>query len=323
MGSSGTLKRVRGKPDVFRLQRDLHAWNVDGSSANKPVSGSWIKHWEYSTGKRRGTCAYRDCLKPAVHGGHVWITGGHSSVARKVCWIVPICKECNSCRNPDRMQSSMGNHPYIRDGTVIVKTDFTPEMATAYRRIAMDYTYERDSGYASDEYEYEIMDTDDPLDVHTESDWHDAMEIDDPVDVHTEGDWPGTYRRDTYPHTGRKQKIRICKGWGCEMDISNRNPDYDLCYSCWKKNAGWKNSGLAQKSSKLRRCQDCRKDISHRDPDYKLCYSCWKNDAGWKNSGLAQKSSKLRRCQDCRKDISHRDPNYKLCYSCWKKDTNM
>ena len=147
------LERVRENPTVFRLQQDLHAWNIDGSSVNKPEVGSWIKFWEDSTGRSRSQCAYSDCPKQAEHGGHVWITGGHSSMQREICWIVPICAECNSPLNVKRMQNSEGNHSRIRAGCLVVKTKYTSEMRTAQRRIAMDCTYENDSGYDTDDYE--------------------------------------------------------------------------------------------------------------------------------------------------------------------------
>ena len=77
MGSLHAPKGLeRVNPTVFRLQQDLHAWNIDGSSVDKPEVGSWIKFWEDSTGRSRSRCAYSDCPKQAEHGGHVWITGG-------------------------------------------------------------------------------------------------------------------------------------------------------------------------------------------------------------------------------------------------------
>ena len=70
------LERVRENPTVFRLQQDLHAWNIDGSSVNKPEVGSWIKFWEDSTGRSRSRCAYSDCPKQAEHGGQCLDHGG-------------------------------------------------------------------------------------------------------------------------------------------------------------------------------------------------------------------------------------------------------
>ena len=77
---------------------------------------------------------------------------------REICWIVPICAECNSPLNDKRMQNSEGNHSRIRVGCLVVKTKYTFEMRTAQRRIAMDCTYENDSGYYTDD--YELMEND-------------------------------------------------------------------------------------------------------------------------------------------------------------------
>ena len=135
MGSLHAPKGLeRVNPTVFRLQQDLHAWNIDGSSVDKPEVGSWIKFWEDSTGRSRSRCAYSDCPKQAEHGGHVWITGGHSSMQHEFCWIVPICAECNSSLNDKRMQNSEGNHSCLRVGCLVVKTPYTEEMRTAPRR---------------------------------------------------------------------------------------------------------------------------------------------------------------------------------------------
>jgi hypothetical protein len=132
------LKKVGGNHEVSCVQQELDTWNIDGSSVNKPGVGSWIKFWEQSTGRPRGRCAYSDCPKQAEHGGHVWMTGGYSSVPREICWIVPICAECNSSLNERRMQNSEGNHSRLRVGSLVVKTKYTFEMRTAQRRIATD-----------------------------------------------------------------------------------------------------------------------------------------------------------------------------------------
>ena len=132
------LEKVGGNHEVFCVQQELDTWNIDGSSVNKPGVGSWIKFWEQSTGRPRGRCAYSDCPKQAEHGGHVWITGGYSSVPGEICWIVPICAECNSSLNERRMQNSEGNHSRLRVGSLVVKTKYTFEMRTAQRRIATD-----------------------------------------------------------------------------------------------------------------------------------------------------------------------------------------
>ena len=91
---------------MFRLQQDLHAWNVDGSSTDQLQNTSWIKHWEEMSGlSRRRRCAFSDCDRDAEHGGHVWIKG-HASQTRGV-WIAPICKQCNYC---EKIYSDSGMH---------------------------------------------------------------------------------------------------------------------------------------------------------------------------------------------------------------------
>ena len=201
------LERSTENHNVFRLQQELHAWNIDGSSVNKPEVGSWIKFWEHSTGRSRSRtrCAFSDCPKQAEHGGHVWIVG-HSSMPRGFCWIVPICAECNSCRNPDRMQNSVGNHPRLRVGTFVVKTAFTSQMKSAERRIAMDYTHDDvDNGYVTDD--YDLMEVD-----PTEDDDHCFG-----AQRRLSGGWQ--------PHSPRRR----C---ACGADISKKPPNYTKCESC-------------------------------------------------------------------------------------------
>ena len=203
MAAPEGLKKARGKTNVFRLQQDLDAWNVDGSSADKPPGGSWIGFWEQSTGRTRGKCAFSDCRNPAEDGGHVWIRG-HSSVPRKVCWIVPICKGCNDCENPARMQNAEGNHSRLRAGSWVMRTKFTDEMANSDRRVAMDYTSEYDSGYETDD-----------------------MEVDDDVDVDEDDDL----------NFFIQPRERRCEQ--CSSDISEKPANHKVCYNCFSgRNAG-------------------------------------------------------------------------------------
>jgi len=116
---------------AFKLVQDLHAWNVDGSSADRLVHCSWIKHWEDETGLQRGVCSFEGCSHEAEHGGHVWIKN-------KGVYIAPVCKSCNYIKNIDRMQHGDGKHSSLRRGTVVVKTEYTEEMACSDRRIAIN-----------------------------------------------------------------------------------------------------------------------------------------------------------------------------------------
>ena len=247
------LKKVRGNHEVFCVQQELNTWNIDGSSVNKPGVGSWIKFWEQSTGRPRGQCAYSNCPKLAEHGGHVWITGGHSSMPREICWIVPICAECNSPLNNKRMQNSEGNHSRLRVGSLVVKTKYTFEMRTAQRRIAMDCTYENDSGYYTDDYEF--------------------MEN----DSFSNGSGGGGRR-----HSGGGQpyfRRRLC---ACGEDISfehSQNPNFTRCGDCHNDHVGGgrRRSGAGQPYSPPRKCLDCPTNISNMPPSHTRCGDCHNN----------------------------------------------
>jgi hypothetical protein len=108
----------------------MHGWNVDGSSTDQLLGCSWIEYWEKETGLSRGKCSYKDCRKPADHGGHIWLK-------RKGVFIAPICKGCNYSLNLKRRQDiDGGDHPFLRKGTTVVKSEFTPDMKVADRRFA-------------------------------------------------------------------------------------------------------------------------------------------------------------------------------------------
>lgn len=112
------------------LGRDEHAWNVDGSSTDLPCEGSWIRKWEVTSGRQRGTCGYRGCDRAAEHGGHIWIK-------RQGVFIVPICPRCNRCDNAERMQSDSGDHSYLKAGTVVIgPRRMTTDMRRCERRIS-------------------------------------------------------------------------------------------------------------------------------------------------------------------------------------------
>lgn len=112
------------------LRSAEHAWNVDGSSSDQLVEGSWIKHWESLTGLQRGVCSYGDCRNLAEHGGHVWIKH------RGVC-LTPICATCNSPRNVRRMQHKNGRHPKLRANLAVLGMTYTADMQYSNRRVAV------------------------------------------------------------------------------------------------------------------------------------------------------------------------------------------
>lgn len=116
--------------NVFRLRKNMHAWNVDASSSDSYTDVSWIRRWEMATGLERGQCSFHDCTRRAEVGGHVWIK-------ENGVYIAPICSSCNYHANAERMQSAEGDHSFLRKGVVVLKTTFTEDMRHANRRIAV------------------------------------------------------------------------------------------------------------------------------------------------------------------------------------------
>ena len=112
------------------LRNAVSAWNADGTGSDRPERGSWIQLWEDMTGRNRGACAYAGCWRAAEDGGHVWMK------MKGLC-IVPICRQCNSVTNTDRMQQQDGQHSQLRAGITVVRLAPTPEMRHADRRIAV------------------------------------------------------------------------------------------------------------------------------------------------------------------------------------------
>lgn len=100
---------------LFYLDGNFPAWNMIGSSDDKPPEGfSWISFAENITGKKRGNCSFSDCYKKAEVGGHLWIK-------QVGCCIAPICSGCNYHENKKRMQS--GNST-LRNGITVIKPPY-------------------------------------------------------------------------------------------------------------------------------------------------------------------------------------------------------
>ena len=270
MGKATGLKRVKGKCNVFRLQQDLHAWNVDGSSTDKLLNTSWIKYWESKSGLGRRRCAFSDCDRDAEHGGHVWIKG-HASQTRGI-WIAPICKQCNYCDNPKRQRDAHGQHSFIRKGTVVVRTKYTPDMANAERRVS----------YPDDGEEYDSDDYD-------EDDWEEqfceACGFDLPFgtpkhhtkcpDCFRSGGPPGfcSYSINGQQVTEtqyRTQEAARRVSWG----------SHDARY---ESQLGGTQSfsrphsllGTSAKRLQGRHCEGCGEDISDKPPSHSVCRGCY------------------------------------------------
>lgn len=88
------LSQSRPKVEKIYLPKGTTVVNILGSSvAKKPVSGSFIKHWEDQTKCERGMCVAlkRDgspCGKRATGGGHIKVAGGPVRSLFKVTWWV-------------------------------------------------------------------------------------------------------------------------------------------------------------------------------------------------------------------------------------------
>ena len=130
LSNRGRRHMTRLKKNVYKLNKRVHAWNVDGSSgANHSSYTSWINFWEERTGLLRGRCSYSDCNNIARVGGHVWLK--NSGV-----WIAPLCNDCNHYANAKRMQRQDNNHSSLKRGTVVVRAEYTNDMKYASRRFS-------------------------------------------------------------------------------------------------------------------------------------------------------------------------------------------
>lgn len=195
------MERLRPTTDnnLYRLQNDMSAWNIDGSASHTLVRSSWIRFWEETTGRQRGQCSYAGCCRAAEHGGHVWI-------AKKRVIIAPLCSKCNYCENASRMQGAQSR---LRQGTIVVKVECTEEMRNAVRRIAVEDDRKRCKACGSD-----ISDRPDShtlcLDCYRGGRGRDSLT-------------PGQIRR-------------RCED--CRRDISDRPEGHVLCLDCYRGRRG-------------------------------------------------------------------------------------
>lgn len=64
--------------------------NLNGTSDNAcTVCGSWLKHWEKKSGKKKDECGA--CTNKATVGAHVQKADGKDNA----WYIVPLCDACN------------------------------------------------------------------------------------------------------------------------------------------------------------------------------------------------------------------------------------
>ena len=263
---------------VYRLLRDVLAWNVDGSAGhtapsssrssaiNNYSSSSWIQYWEQQTGLSRSeqSCAFRGCSRShrdaPLQGGHVWIARGETMTDGHPV-IVPICRSCNYWENASRMQNSGSR---LRQGVTVVKIETTPEIKLADRRLAIRVC--TDCG----------QDIDDQPKSHKQC-WQ-------CYSVETlYASIPSVIDNRSINPYDNVSTIRQCMD--CGQDICDQPESHARCWDCYRG---------APKQSPKRNCQDCGKSTDDRPEWHALCLDCYR-------SGPQRRS-----CQDCGQDIGDR-----------------
>ena len=198
---------------VFRLRRNLSAWNVDGSSQDRLENVSWIRMWERGTGQRRGRCSYSGCQNKAQVGGHIWI-------ARSGVFIAPICHACNYHENANRMQ---GANATLEEGSLVIESEHTEEMAIAERRIAVRVCAECGFNIANRPPNHTLCLTC----------WHRMQQRKCDTCGDDISDRPQNHTLCLACYYGRQQARRSCEV--CGADISDRPQNHRVCYPCFRR----------------------------------------------------------------------------------------
>ncbi|GFH56434.1 hypothetical protein CTEN210_12910 [Chaetoceros tenuissimus] len=316
------------KREVYSLENDCDAWNIDGSSSDLPPQcSSWIAFWESKTGLKQEICSYSDCNKPANVGGHIWLK-------RKGPHIAPICRGCNYIQNVKRLQGDDGVHSKFRKGTTLVKIKHTEAMKNADRRIAtsqIDSDSEEDS--CDDESESE------------EDSSHESSLESNGRDFGFQGQF-GSHSQ--FGSLG----MRLCVD--CNRDISDRPMNHFKCLESFRGSrlpeseeessdesdneeddsddeesecedfgfqghfGSYSHYGNA---ASLRVCQDCNRDISERPMNHTKCLECFRGNrflSAVVRDDYNPFSYYHRRCRNCSCDISDRPSNHTHCLQCWR-----
>jgi len=157
-----------------------------------------IEDAEIATGRSRGRCSFEGCERQATVGGHVWI-------ARRGPVLAPICRQCNYCRNAQRMQDGGS---YLRAGVEVTVVEYTEGMANAPRR----FTESVDDEPSCRSCGTDISDRDSG---HT-------LCLD-------------CYRRETNGgEDGRASNIGSRPCQTCGTDISDRPSNHSVCLGCYR-----------------------------------------------------------------------------------------
>lgn len=65
--------------------------NINGTSQNKCVCGSWLSHWEKYSGQKTTYCIEKSCTKTDLVGAHVQ----KANSTDNNWYILPLCKAHN------------------------------------------------------------------------------------------------------------------------------------------------------------------------------------------------------------------------------------
>lgn len=234
---------------VFRLNKNMEAWNINGSATDRLEGTSWIRFWEEKTGRARGQCSFSDCGKQAQVGGHIWI-------AKKGVFIAPICNSCNYSENVRRMQ---GGNSLLRVGSLVVQGVYTDDMARAARTIAIRVCQDCRTDIADRPENHTLC-----YECYMEQQQQPRRRCSDcGTDI---CDRPENHTQclQCYRH-GRTR--RRCQG--CRTDISDRPENHTQCLQCYR-------------DGQMRRgCQDCGTDISDQPETHVQCFECYRGAAQW------------------------------------------
>jgi len=197
-----------------------------------------IEDAEIATGRSRGRCSFEGCERQATVGGHVWI-------ARRGPVLAPICRQCNYCRNAERVQDGGS---YLRAGVEVTVVEYTEGMANAPRRFTES---------VDDEPSCRSCGTD----------------ISDRDSGHTL--CLGCYRRETNGgEDGRASNIGSRPCQTCGTDISDRPSNHSVCLGCYR--GARRESAGGRASFGSRPCQTCGTDISDRPSNHSVCLGCYR-----------------------------------------------
>lgn len=66
--------------------------NINGTSDNDCICGSWIQHWENFSGKSPFFCSEKSCTETKLVGAHV------QKMTSDDWFIIPLCKKHNNSK---------------------------------------------------------------------------------------------------------------------------------------------------------------------------------------------------------------------------------